>query len=310
MTYTMFILNYIVLIIFILVGVAFITLLERKILGYIQIRKGPNKVSVGGLLQPFTDAMKLFTKETTFVKTSNKLIYYLVPVSMIMLTLFMWMIYFFKGGGVDFKLGVVFFLCCSSLSVYMLFGSGWASNSKYALLGALRGVAQTISYEVVLALIILGTIILVICYDLKSISYYQILVWMMWVMLPLCFAWFVCGLAETNRTPFDFSEGESELVSGFNVEYSSGLFAFMFMSEYGNIIFYSYLTSKIYLGSNIFMSFIFTILLIVLFIWMRGTMPRFRYDKLMYLAWKSYLPFVLNYLIFLGGYMYIIIWIL
>nr|YP_010951027.1 NADH dehydrogenase subunit 1 [Thienemanniella tusimufegea]WML69368.1 NADH dehydrogenase subunit 1 [Thienemanniella tusimufegea] len=288
------------LVIFVMIGVAFLTLLERKLLGYIQIRKGPNKVGFLGIPQPFSDAIKLFTKEQTFPMMSNFLIYYFSPIFSLFLSLSVWvcMPYFMKI--FSFNLGVLFFICCLSMGVYGVMIAGWSSNSNYALLGGLRAVAQTISYEVSLVLILLSTIFLILSYNFFSFSYLQEYCWFIVYLFPLGLVWFSSSLAETNRTPFDFAEGESELVSGFNVEYSSGGFALIFLAEYASILFMSMLFSLIFLGGNLLSFFFYLKLLFIsfLFIWVRGTLPRFRYDKLMNLSWKMYLPFSLNMLIF------------
>nr|YP_010926805.1 NADH dehydrogenase subunit 1 [Latreutes anoplonyx]WKF54312.1 NADH dehydrogenase subunit 1 [Latreutes anoplonyx] len=290
----------VILIIFVLVGVAFLTLLERKILGYIQIRKGPNKVGYMGILQPFSDAIKLFSKEQTFPTLSNYIPYYMSPVLSLFFSLLIWSIMPFNNNLFSFKMGVLFFLCCTSLGVYTVLGAGWSSNSKYALLGCLRTVAQTISYEVSLALILLCSLLMVGGFNLKLFTVYQRDIWFIIVMLPVALVWFTCCLAETNRTPFDFAEGESELVSGFNVEYSAGGFALIFMAEYSSILFMSTLFSIMFLGSDLlsFMFYMKVAMLSFAFVWVRGTLPRFRYDKLMNLAWKSFLPLMINYCIF------------
>nr|AET13016.1 NADH dehydrogenase subunit 1 [Tipula abdominalis] len=300
----------ILLLVCVMVGVAFLTLLERKVLGYIQIRKGPNKVGLLGIPQPFCDAIKLFTKEQTYPLMSNYLPYYFSPIFSLFLALLIWICIPYYTNLFMFNLGVLFFLCCTSLGVYTVMIAGWSSNSNYALLGGLRAVAQTISYEVSMALILLCFVFLVGDYNLMSFMIYQN-IWFIWIMFPLALAWVASMLAETNRTPFDFAEGESELVSGFNVEYSSGGFALIFLAEYASILFMSMLFVVIFLGCNIysFMFYIKLVLISFLFIWVRGTLPRFRYDKLMYLAWKSFLPFSLNYLMFFVGlkiYLYIL----
>nr|QUO98724.1 NADH dehydrogenase subunit 1 [Nephrotoma tenuipes] len=287
------------LLVCVMVGVAFLTLLERKVLGYIQIRKGPNKVGLLGIPQPFCDAIKLFTKEQTYPLMSNYLPYYFSPIFSLFLSLLIWLCIPYYTNLFMFNLGILFFLCCTSLGVYTVMIAGWSSNSNYALLGGLRAVAQTISYEVSMALILLCFVFLVGNYNLLNFMIYQN-IWFIWIMFPLALVWGASMLAETNRTPFDFAEGESELVSGFNVEYSSGGFALIFLAEYASILFMSMLFVVIFLGCDIY-SFIFYIKLMLisfLFIWVRGTLPRFRYDKLMYLAWKSFLPFSLNYLMF------------
>nr|YP_009711024.1 NADH dehydrogenase subunit 1 [Acosmetura nigrogeniculata]QGI24237.1 NADH dehydrogenase subunit 1 [Acosmetura nigrogeniculata] len=292
-----------ILIVGVLIGVAFLTLLERKVLGYIQIRKGPNKVGFVGLPQPFADVIKLLTKESTYPLLSNYFLYYFSPVFSLFLVLLVWMVYPFLTVMFSFNLGLLFFLCCTSMGVYTVMIAGWSSNSNYALLGGLRAVAQTISYEVSLALILLSLVFLIDGYCLMSFIKYQDKIWFLFMSFPLMLAWFASCLAETNRTPFDFAEGESELVSGFNVEYSSGGFALIFMAEYASILFMSMLFCVMFLGSDVFSLFFYMKLafLSFMFIWVRGTLPRFRYDKLMYLAWKSFLPLSLNFLFFYLG---------
>nr|AQM57902.1 NADH dehydrogenase subunit 1 [Dendrolimus kikuchii] len=293
----------IILILGILVGVAYLTLLERKLLGYIQIRKGPNKVGLNGILQPFSDAIKLFTKEQTYPSFSNYFSYYFSPIISFILSLIIWVLipYFFNL--VSFNLGLLFFLSCTSMGVYTVMVAGWASNSNYSLLGGLRAVAQTISYEVSLALILMSSIMMIMSFNLFMFFNYQMYIWMIMFMYPLSLCWMSSSLAETNRTPFDFAEGESELVSGFNVEYSSGGFALIFLSEYSSILFMSFLFVVLYLGgyNMTFLFYLKMVMVSFLFIWVRGTLPRYRYDKLMYLAWKSYLPISLNYLMLFVG---------
>nr|YP_004934869.1 NADH dehydrogenase subunit 1 [Paracladura trichoptera]AET13120.1 NADH dehydrogenase subunit 1 [Paracladura trichoptera] len=296
--------NSIFLIIFVLVSVAFLTLLERKGLGYIQIRKGPNKVGFLGILQPFSDAIKLFSKEQTNPLMSNYFMYYFSPIFSLFLSLLIWLCFPFYFKMYSFNLGILFFLSCMSLGVYSVMIAGWSSNSNYAMLGGIRAVAQTISYEVSLFLILLSMIFLIMGYNMMFFLYYQINLWFLFISFPLAGIWFVTSLAETNRTPFDFAEGESELVSGFNVEYSGGGFALIFLAEYSSILFMSALFIIMFLGGNIYsITYFFKLtLLSFLFIWVRGTLPRYRYDKLMYLAWKSYLPISLNYLLFNIGF--------
>nr|WKU84070.1 NADH dehydrogenase subunit 1 [Orthoprosopa multicolor] len=299
----LFLIMSLMLIICVLVSVAFLTLLERSVLGYIQIRKGPNKVGLMGIPQPFCDAIKLFTSEQTYPLLSNYISYYFSPIFSLFLSLLLWMCMPFFIKLFSFNLGLLFFMCCTSLGVYTVMVAGWSSNSNYALLGGLRSVAQTISYEVSLALILLSFVFLINNYNMLNFYYYQMYLWFFFLLYPLVFVWLIISLAETNRTPFDFAEGESELVSGFNVEYSSGSFALIFLSEYASILFMSMLFSLIFLGGDVF-NFLFYMKLMFIsfvFIWVRGTLPRFRYDKLMYLAWKSFLPFSLNYLLFFIG---------
>nr|YP_010835750.1 NADH dehydrogenase subunit 1 [Themus foveicollis]WFS86433.1 NADH dehydrogenase subunit 1 [Themus foveicollis] len=296
-------LNILLMVVGVLVGVAFLTLLERKVLGYIQIRKGPNKVGFIGILQPFSDAIKLFSKEQTNPILSNYLMYYASPVLSLFLALCMWFSFPLSTYLMNFSFGILFFLCCSSLGVYMIMVSGWSSNSNYSMLGGMRAVAQTISYEVSFFLILLSFLILIASFSVYDLYLYQQLVWFIFMCIPLGMIWFVSSLAETNRTPFDFAEGESELVSGFNVEYSSGGFALIFMAEYANILFMSFMFVFFFMGGNIinFFVFIYIVFISFLFIWVRGTLPRFRYDKLMYLAWKSFLSVSLFYLFYFFG---------
>nr|QQV73473.1 NADH dehydrogenase subunit 1 [Anthomyza sp. DY-2021] len=298
-----------ILIVCVLVSVAFLTLLERKVLGYIQIRKGPNKVGIMGIPQPFCDAIKLFTKEQTYPLLSNYISYYFCPIVSLFLSLLGWMCMPLLIKLYSFNLGLLFFLSCMSLGVYSVMIAGWSSNSNYALLGGLRAVAQTISYEVSLALVLLSFVFLIGDYNLLNFINYQVYIWFLVILFPLGMVWFVICLAETNRTPFDFAEGESELVSGFNVEYSSGGFALIFLAEYSSILFMSMLFSLIFLGGDVFSILFYVKLMLIsfLFIWVRGSLPRFRYDKLMYLAWKCFLPFSLNYLLFFIGFKLLII---
>nr|ANW48056.1 NADH dehydrogenase subunit 1 [Papilio xuthus] len=299
----LYIIGVLVMIIGVMVGVAFLTLLERQALGYIQIRKGPNKVGYMGILQPFADVIKLFTKEQTFPNYSNYMVYYFSPVISFIITLMSWLLIPYYFNMISFNLGILFFLCCTSMGVFTVMIAGWSSNSNYALLGGLRAVAQTISYEVSLALIMLSSVIMIMNFNMINFFFYQEYIWFFFLMMPLSLCWLSSSLAETNRTPFDFAEGESELVSGFNVEYSSGGFTLIFLSECASILFMSMLFILLYVGGYS-LSLIFYLKLSFIsfmFIWIRGTLPRYRYDKLMYLSWKSYLPISLNYLLFFLG---------
>lgn len=298
-----FILGVLILILGLLIGVAFLTLFERKVLGYIQIRKGPNKLGFIGILQPFSDAIKLFTKEQIFPNYSNYISYYFSPVIRFILSLIIWILIPYYFNIIRFNLGILFFLCCTRLGVYSIIISGWSSNSNYALLGGLRAVAQTISYEVRLALILLSRVLLIIDFRILRFNKYQELIWFIFLMFPLRLCWISSILAETNRTPFDFAEGERELVSGFNIEYRRGGFALIFLAEYSIILFIRMLFVLIYMGGyRLNLIFYLKLTLIsFLFIWVRGTLPRFRYDKLIYLCWKRYLPISLNFLLFFIG---------
>lgn len=283
---------YILLIIVVLVGVAFITLFERKVLGYVHIRKGPNIVGFWGVLQPLADAVKLFIKEQAYLIRSNYFIYYFSPSFNIFLSLSCWLVIPYVFFRLSFEFSLLFFLCCTALRVYRLLGAGWSSNSKYSLIGSLRCVAQTISYEVSLALIIINFVFLTCSYRLLSFNFYQYYIWFFFLIVPLGASWFVRRLAETNRSPFDFAEGESELVSGFNIEYSSGGFAILFIAEYARILFMSGLFVALCTGRRArdILFYLKLGAIMYFFILVRGTLPRFRYDKLMSLAWKIILP--------------------
>uniref|UniRef100_A0A0G3FAQ4 NADH-ubiquinone oxidoreductase chain 1 n=1 Tax=Telmatobufo australis TaxID=93483 RepID=A0A0G3FAQ4_9NEOB len=285
----------------ILLAMAFLTLVERKILGYMQHRKGPNVVGPLGLLQPIADGVKLFIKEPIRPVSSSQTLFLLAPTMALMLALVIWMPLPMPISFSDINLSILFILALSSLTVYSILGSGWASNSKYALIGALRAVAQTISYEVALALILLCTILLVGNFTLPNFNMTQQFMWLIVPTWPLATMWFVSTLAETNRAPFDLTEGESELVSGFNVEYAGGTFALFFLAEYTNILMMNMLSTIIFLGStNLLMLPLTTTTLILkasalttVFLWVRASYPRFRYDQLMHLAWKNFLPITL-----------------
>nr|AXS65190.1 NADH dehydrogenase subunit 1 [Staphylinoidea sp. 1 KM-2017] len=308
--FILMIVSSLVLLVCVLVGVAFMVLLERKVLGYIQIRKGPNKVGLMGILQPFSDAIKLFSKESVYPLMSNYNFYYFSPILNLFLSLMLWMCFPMISVLYSFSFSVLFFLCVSSLSVYTIMIAGWSSNSNYALLGGLRSVAQTISYEVSLSLILLSFLLLILSLNLIDLLIYQKNMWFIFLFFPLVLIWLVSSLAETNRTPFDFAEGESELVSGFNVEYSSGGFALIFLAEYASILFMSMLCILLFLGADLHSIFFYLKLVTMAFfwIWVRGTLPRFRYDKLMYLAWKSFLSVSLSYLfMYLGLKIFIFI---
>nr|YP_010586289.1 NADH dehydrogenase subunit 1 [Hydroptila angulata]UZZ44051.1 NADH dehydrogenase subunit 1 [Hydroptila angulata] len=287
----------------VLISVAFFTLLERKILGYIQIRMGPNKVFLVGILQPFSDAVKLFVKEFYFPLMSNYMMYYYGPVILFMLSLLIWVIMPYKMNLLTFEYGILFIMCILSMGVYGLLISGWSSNSSYAMLGAMRAIAQMISYEVYMSLILLALVFLMGSYNIYMFDFIQKKNWLIMFVGILILGWLVFMMAETNRTPFDFAEGESELVSGFNIEYGSGGFALIFLGEYASILFMSMLFSYIYLGGvvELFSFYLKLMFLGFIFIVIRGLMPRYRYDKLMSLAWKIYLPIFLNFMLFVMG---------
>nr|YP_010731223.1 NADH dehydrogenase subunit 1 [Channa aurantimaculata]WEG37964.1 NADH dehydrogenase subunit 1 [Channa aurantimaculata] len=299
---TIYILNPLAFIVPVLLAVAFLTLLERKVLGYMQLRKGPNIVGPFGLLQPIADGVKLFIKEPVRPSTSSPTLFLFTPILALTLALSLWAPLPLPYPMTDLNLGILFMLALSSLAVYSILGSGWASNSKYALIGALRAVAQTISYEVSLGLILLTIIIFSGGFTLQTFNITQESIWLLLPAWPLAAMWYTSTLAETNRTPFDLTEGESELVSGFNVEYAAGPFALFMLAEYANILLMNTLSTALFLGAShmpIFPEFTTMNLMIkaaflsVLFLWVRASYPRFRYDQLMHLVWKNFLPITL-----------------
>nr|YP_009943216.1 NADH dehydrogenase subunit 1 [Tupaia splendidula]QOD41444.1 NADH dehydrogenase subunit 1 [Tupaia splendidula] len=298
----MFLINLLMLILPVVLAMAFLTLVERKVLGYMQLRKGPNVVGPYGLLQPFADAMKLFIKEPLRPLTSSSMLFITAPILALSLALSMWIPIPMPYPLINLNMGILFILAMSSLGVYSILWSGWASNSKYALIGALRAVAQTISYEVTLAIILLCVLLMSGSFTLSTLITTQEYMWLIVPAWPLAMMWFISTLAETNRAPFDLAEGESELVSGFNVEYAAGPFALFFMAEYMNIILMNALTTIIFMGPlhNNLMPELFTmnftiktLAMTILFLWIRASYPRFRYDQLMHLLWKSFLPLTL-----------------
>nr|YP_097050.1 NADH dehydrogenase subunit 1 [Eurycea bislineata]AAU20487.1 NADH dehydrogenase subunit 1 [Eurycea bislineata] len=291
--------NLLLYIIPILLAVAFLTLLERKVLGYMQLRKGPNIVGPTGLLQPIADGLKLFIKEPVRPSASSQTLFLIMPTMALTLALLIWVPLPLPNPLTNLNLGILFMLALSSLTVYSILGSGWASNSKYALIGALRAVAQTISYEVTLGLILLCLILLTGGFMLINFNTTQEYIWLLVPAWPMAGMWFISTLAETNRAPFDLAEGESELVSGFNVEYAGGPFALFFLAEYANILMMNVLSSILFLGTTFYhlqpelstANLIFkTSTLTIIFLWIRASYPRFRYDQLMHLVWKNFLP--------------------
>lgn len=283
--------NIILLVIRVLINVAFITLLERKILGYSQLRKGPNKVGFGGLLQPFNDAIKLFTKEIITPFTRNRNFMLMGPILGILFRLIIWLSVPINWS-LSISLSIVIVYIILSINIYPLLMSGWASNRNYAMIGRIRGIAQTISYEIRFALIIIFftlTISTLSLNDLISLgSYFHMFI----MFAPIIGIWLLICLAETNRTPFDFAEGESELVSGFNIEYGSVGFALIFMAEYARIFFISSIASIIFSPFPItsFLGLFISVLIVFFWVWTRTTLPRYRYDILISLAWFTILP--------------------
>nr|YP_009444529.1 NADH dehydrogenase subunit 1 [Microceramus pontificus]ASP44432.1 NADH dehydrogenase subunit 1 [Microceramus pontificus] len=281
----------------VLVSVAFFTLLERKFLSYMQTRKGPNKVSFMGILQPIADAVKLFSNEIFSVSKGNKLIYYVAPIMGFTICYWIWSLYpsLFQ---VNYQpLSMMFFLCITSLNVYMVLGAGWSSNSMYSLLGSYRAGAQTISYEVCLVFLVLSPVVLLFSMDLNKICFS----YMAGLLAPvILLMWLTVCLAETNRAPFDFAEGESELVSGFNIEYHSAMFSILFLAEYASIMFMSLMTVIMFISgtSFVWMFGMMIFFISIFFLVSRGAYPRLRYDLLMMLCWKSFLPMTLSVLLF------------
>nr|QUL61395.1 NADH dehydrogenase subunit 1 [Actinopyga echinites] len=304
MSSILFIIHSLIFLVPILLAVAFLTLVERKVLGYMQFRKGPNVVGPYGLLQPFADALKLFIKETLKPSTASPYLFFMAPLMFLILALTLWCLIPIPHSLVSVNLSLLLVLGLSSLAVYSILGSGWASNSKYSLLGGIRAVAQTISYEISIGLILLSILLWVNSFSLMEILNLQKLTWFLFPLTPLFIMWFVSTLAETNRAPFDLTEGESELVSGYNVEYAGGPFALFFIAEYSNIIFMNTLSALLFIGGGspfntlpILSSAIFSckiIILVFAFLWIRASYPRFRYDQLMHLTWKNYLPLTLG----------------
>lgn len=283
------------------ISVAFMTLFERKVMATMQRRRGPNVVGFLGLLQPFADALKLLAKETVIPHASNMWIFVLSPILSLTLALASWAVIPFQSGLVlvDLNISVLFIFVISSLAVYAVIMSGWASNSKYSFLGALRSVAQMISYEVSMGLIVMSVLVCVGSFNFSDIVFAQLDVFFFIPLFPLFVMFFISALAETNRPPFDLPEAENELVAGYFVEYAGAGFALFFIAETANIILMSCLTAIYFLGGwNGFLFFnasAFWLALKILFfcfvfVWVRASLPRYRYDQLMFLGWKVFLP--------------------
>ena len=310
MIYLEIIIKILIIVVPLLISVAYFTLAERKILGAIQRRRGPNVVGVYGLLQPLSDGFKLLVKETVLPSNANQFIFILSPILTFTISLMGWAIipyskYSFLA---DMNIGVLYLLAISSLGVYGIIMSGWSSNSKYAFLGALRSTAQMVSYEVSIGFIIITIVICCGSFNLQNIILFQENFWFVLTFFPLFLMFFTSALAETNRHPFDLPEAEAELVSGYNVEYSAMGFALFSLGEYANMLLMSSINVILFFGGWLapfqFLSFISgsfwfglkICFFVILFVWMRAALPRYRYDQLMNLGWKIFLPLSLCYL--------------
>ncbi|GAB4172601.1 MAG: NADH-quinone oxidoreductase subunit NuoH [Thalassobaculales bacterium] len=301
----------------ILVAVAYLTYAERRVIGAIQLRKGPNVVGPFGLLQPFADALKLLSKETILPAGANRVLFLMAPMLTFVLSVIAWAVIPFDEGWVlsDINVGVLYLFAISSLGVYGIIIAGWASNSKYPFLGALRSAAQMVSYEVSIGFVIITVLLCVGSLNLSAIVKAQSSVWFCIPLLPMFVVFFISALAETNRAPFDLPEGESELVAGFMVEYSSMSFALFFLGEYANMILMSGIATILFLGGwlpplaiapftwvpGVIWFGLKVSLVLFCFLWVRATFPRYRYDQLMRLGWKVFLPLSLAWVVLTAG---------
>jgi NADH-quinone oxidoreductase subunit H len=300
-----------------LLGVAYLTLAERKVIAAMQLRKGPNVVGPFGLLQPIADGLKLFFKETIIPSGANRIVFVAAPMLTFGLSLIAWAVIPFDSGWVlaDINVGVLYLFAISSLGVYGVIMAGWASNSKYAFLGALRSAAQMVSYEVAIGFVIITVLLCAGSLNLSAIVEAQRGLWYCVPLFPMFVIFFISGLAETNRAPFDLPEAEAELVAGYNVEYSSMAFALFFLGEYANMILMSGMTTVLFLGGwlpiidvapfnwipGVIWFGIKVAMCLFGFLWVRATFPRYRYDQLMRLGWKVFLPFSLLWVVLTGG---------
>jgi len=303
----------------IMLSVAYLTLAERKVIGYIQVRIGPNRVGPRGLLQPIADGLKLLMKEIIVPTNANRYLFILAPVIALAPALAAWAVIPFNGELVlsNIDAGLLYILALTSLSVYGLIIAGWASNSKYAFLGALRSAAQVISYEIAMGFALVGVLMAAGSLNLSDIVVAQqggLLYWFWLPLLPLFVVYFLSGVAETNRAPFDVAEGESEIVAGFHVEYSGMTFALFFLAEYANMILIAALTSLMFLGGwlspfegvpvigepSFFWLLAKMSVFLFLFLWFRATFPRYRYDQIMRLGWKVFIPVTIVWILVVG----------
>ena len=312
-----------------ILGVAYLTLAERKVIGYMQVRIGPNRVGPLGLLQPFADVAKLVFKEIVVPSGANRYLFFIAPLLALGPALAAWAVVPFSDVLVlsDINAGLLYVLALSSIGVYGVILAGWASNSKYAFLGALRSAAQIVSYEIAMGFALVGVLMCANSLNLSEIVRGQsggAAYWYIWPLLPLAVVYFVSGLAETNRHPFDMAEGESEIVAGFHVEYSGVAFAVFFLAEYMNMILIAALTAIMFLGGWLapwpllnevriggiaplgdgLLWFVGKVAFVLLFfLWVRATLPRYRYDQVMRLGWKVFIPVTLVWIIFIGAMM-------
>ncbi len=302
-----------------LLGVAYLTWFERKVMGAIQLRKGPNVVGPFGLWQPFADAIKMLFKETIFPAGADKILFTIAPMITFGLAVIAWAVIPVNDhwAVANINVGILYLFAISSLGVYGIIIAGWASNSKYAFLGALRSAAQMVSYEVSMGFVIVTVLMCVGSLNLNDIVLAQRHVWFAIPLLPLFVIFFISGLAETNRAPFDLAEGETEIVAGFFVEYSAMTFALFFLGEYANMILISAMTTTLFLGGwlspipfapftlipGVFWFLLKILVCLFVFVWVRATLPRFRYDQIMSLGWKVFLPISLIWLVLTAGFL-------
>lgn len=294
------------IIIIVLIGIAYITLAERKIMGSMQRRVGPNIVGIYGILQPISDGIKLIIKEIIIPQQSNKLYYFIGPILILTFNFIIWVPFPFIFGIQiqDLNNGILYILAISSLSVYLLLYSGWSGNSKYAFIGSLRSIAQLISYEVSIGIIIMSVIIISRSFNLNEIILHQIYISNLIPLLPIFILFFISILAETNRPPFDLPEAESELIAGYIVEYGGFAFGAIYLAEYGFILAMSTLSSILFWGNpGTILGILNTIITIFSFIWIRSALPRIRFDQLMNLGWTQILPFSISFLIFSSSFL-------
>jgi NADH-quinone oxidoreductase subunit H len=319
------VLQVVAIVIPLLVAIAYLTYAERKVLAAMQLRQGPNIVGPFGLLQPMADGLKLFGKETVIPAGANRVVFVFAPMLTFLLALVAWAVIPFGPGMVlaNINVGVLYLFAISSLGVYGIIMAGWASNSKYAFLGGLRSAAQMVSYEVSIGFVIITVLLCVGSLNLSDVVNAQRTVWFAIPLLPMFVVFFISALAETNRAPFDLPEGESELVGGYNVEYSAMTFALFFLGEYANMILMSGMTSILFLGGwlppldiaplnwipgPIWFALKIAFVLFV-FLWVRATVPRYRYDQLMRLGWKIFLPFSLFWVVLTAGVLVAFDWL-